>query len=62
MSDCKHCGRRIADGNPEQGWVHDVGPGSVIGRCRPDESGLPYGYNAEPEGEPCRYPCLGARS
>lgn len=58
---CKHCGRAIADGDERRGWVHALDhPGSVLGRCNPDESGLPYGYDAEPEGQPCRNPCLGS--
>lgn len=28
-------------------------------RCDPDESGLPYGYNAAPASEPCSPPCIG---
>lgn len=59
---CKHCGRAIAGGDRKRGWVHDLGKGSVLGRCNPDESGLPYGYNAEPVGEPCMYPCAGSSS
>lgn len=30
-------------------------------RCDPDESGLSYGYNAAPTGEPCSTPCIGTR-
>lgn len=61
LGNCKHCGRAIADGDERRGWVHDHGNGSVLGRCNPEESGLPYGYNAEPVGQPCQNPCLGSR-
>lgn len=57
---CKHCGRAISDGDETRGWVHQF-DGAVLGRCNPTESGLPYGYNAEPVGQPCIYPCLGCR-
>ena len=59
---CKHCGRAIADGDSRRGWIHRDDRGyNSLGRCNPDESGLPYGYNAEPEGVPCGSPCLGSR-
>ncbi len=61
MSECKHCGRTIHTGSPDRGYVHrgDWG-GASKSRCDPDESGLPYGYNAAPVGEPCQWPCIGA--
>ncbi len=58
---CKHCGRQIAAGNERLGWVHALDSGYTgKSRCDPDESGLPYGYNAEPVGNPCQRPCLGS--
>lgn len=47
---CKHCGE------PIEGRIH---PGTNLMRCLPT-SDRPYGYNAEPEGTDCVYPCLGA--
>lgn len=47
---CKHCGE------PIEGRIH---PGTNLMRCKPT-SDRPYGYNAEPEGTDCVYPCLGA--
>lgn len=59
---CKHCGRTIHDGNPTRGYVHRGNGGHTSkSRCDPDESGLPYGYNAEPIGQPCGNPCIGTR-
>ena len=60
---CKHCRQRIMSTGPLSGrfWVHvttDGFPG--LSRCNPKTSGLSYGYNADPEGEPCQPPCLGA--
>ncbi len=44
------------------GYVHRLDSGHIgKSRCDPDESGLPYGYNAEPIGQPCGLPCLGER-
>lgn len=51
---CKHCGR------PINGTVHTEGGQAGLQRCDPADSGLPYGYNAAPVGEPCRSPCIGA--
>lgn len=56
---CKHCGRTIVTNRPRAGWVHADGKQRSLGSCHSDDSGLPYGYNAEPEGEPCSTPCLG---
>lgn len=56
---CKHCGRTIATTVPRNGWVHADGVNRHLGRCYGEDRGLPYGYNAEPEGEPCSTPCLG---
>lgn len=65
MSDlgpCKHCGRTIGDGDERRGWVHRGDNGYTgLSRCDPGESGLPYGYNAEPIGQPCQTPCIGMR-
>lgn len=46
---CKHCGEEIA----EDGRKHAHG----LGSCQTDEK--PYGYNAEPIGQPCSPPCRG---
>jgi hypothetical protein len=55
---CKHCGRTItaADG---RSWVHADGVQRWLGRCATNDSGLAYGYNADPAGEPCSFACLG---
>ena len=46
-STCRHCGRTITNsGGPN--WAHIIGPGSLLIRCEPSESGKPYGLNAEP--------------
>jgi hypothetical protein len=57
---CKHCGRAIHAGSPERGYIHRSDGYASKSRCDPDESGLPYGYNAEPVGQPCKSPCVGA--
>ncbi|WP_277212337.1 hypothetical protein [Isoptericola croceus] len=59
MSICKHCGRTIATTGYWAGWVHAEGAQHRLGRCHTDDSGLPYGYNAEPAGEPCTFSCFG---
>ena len=51
---CKHCGRLIEGGH------HIEGQQRLLMRCWPADSNLPYGYNAEPEGEPCTEICLGS--
>ncbi len=51
---CKHCGR------PIEGTLHLEGAYRGKQRCDPADSALPYGYNADPDGAPCQYPCLGA--
>lgn len=56
---CKHCGRAIATTRPEAGWSHVDGGQRGMNRCHGDDSGLPYGYDAGPEGEPCGIGCLG---
>lgn len=59
---CKHCGRTIVQPpGQSHGWLHVSDEGYTgKGRCNPEESGLRYGYNGAPEGQPCEYPCLGA--
>lgn len=58
---CKHCGRMINDGDQRRGWVHRTNSGhNGKSRCDPDESGLPYGRNAEPIGFRCQSPCIEA--
>lgn len=51
---CKHCGRLIEGGH------HIEGQQRLLMRCWPADSNLPYGYNAEPVGEPCTEICLGS--
>ena len=51
---CKHCGR------PIEGLIHLEGLYRGKMRCDPSDSGLQYGYNAEPIGVQCKSPCLGA--
>lgn len=50
---CKHCNR------PMLGRLHTAGDYCGKMRCDPDDSGRPYGYNAEPLGQPCGALCLG---
>lgn len=50
---CKHCGEQI------QGSIHITGRNQELQRCNPKDSGLEYGYNAEPVGSVCKRPCLG---
>ena len=53
---CKHCGQGISKGD----WpVHLTGGHKGKHRCDPGDSGLMYGYEAEPIGSPCKYPCVG---
>jgi len=55
---CKHCGCAI-EWNPLIRYGHHV-EGSYRGKSRcGEESGLEYGYHAEPVGQPCVEPCLG---
>lgn len=54
---CKHCGQPISD-DPYP--VHLRGLYRGKSRCDPEDSGLPYGYNADPEGATCSSLCLGA--
>lgn len=56
---CKHCGRELTSGEHP---VHAEGDYRGKNRCCPGDSGLPYGYEAVPEGTECSYPCLGASS
>jgi hypothetical protein len=54
---CKHCGHPITgDAYP----VHAGGNNRGKQRCDPTDSGLIYGYNADPEGAPCNEICLGS--
>lgn len=54
MANCKHCGEGIEDQGT--GHVHTTGEYQVgMNRCAVN----PYGYNAEPEGEPCGFTCRG---
>jgi hypothetical protein len=58
-STCKHCGRTIVTTRPRAGWVHADGKQNHLQRCHSDDSGLPYGYNADPADESCSMSCLG---
>lgn len=54
---CTHCHREISGDK----WpVHAEGGYRGKHRCSPEDSGLPYGYEAHTEGTACEYPCLGA--
>lgn len=43
---CRHCGRPVEWLGVM--WGHVYGPDSFVNRCRPEESGQPYGLEAEP--------------
>lgn len=59
MSKCKHCGQPICDDT----WpVHLEGNHRGKSRCDPEDSDLPYGYNAGRTSEPCTSPCIGAKN
>lgn len=51
---CKHCDRPLAENG-----THAEGRQRGKNRCDSDDSGLPYGYDAAPVGEPCSHACLG---
>jgi hypothetical protein len=55
---CRHCGRAIGTVAPNS-WIHVDGGQRWLQRCHSDDSGLPYGYNAGPDDEPCTIACLG---
>lgn len=46
MNYCKHCGLRIEWLGVM--WGHVLGPWAWINRCNPEDSGQPYGLEAEP--------------
>ncbi|QIN94378.1 hypothetical protein SEA_ABBA_49 [Arthrobacter phage Abba] len=47
---CRHCGRVIVPtGADLPGYTHELGKGSYLTRCKPEESGKPYGLVAEPK-------------
>lgn len=52
---CKHCGRGItnvgSDGKVYNSWKHTEGPQNHLIRCWPEDTGQPYGLNAEPKEE-----------
>ena len=62
LGPCKHC-RRTVVGEAGAGYYsHQLDSGHTgKSRCDPDKSGLDYGYNAAPIGEPCQEPCSGVR-
>ena len=47
---CKHCGKLLTEPHYQ---THAEGNYRGNMRCDPEDSGLPYGYNAAPEGVPC---------
>jgi hypothetical protein len=54
---CKHCGMRISsDTYP----VHREGGSRGKQRCDPKDSGLRYGFNADPIGAECNAICVGS--
>lgn len=57
---CKHCDVPVQV--HDNGYVVHLGPGGYTAkvRCDPDLTGLVYGYNADPIGQPCNSMCLGA--
>lgn len=55
---CKHCGRRV-EVTGEYGR-HTDGDNRGKGRCDPEDSGLPYGYNAETKDMECSPICRGS--
>lgn len=59
MKVCKHCGETIQSPNGLS-FIHASGGYKGKHRCDPFDSGAPYGYNAEPDGEECSTHCLGA--
>lgn len=62
LGPCKHCGRTVLGIAGAGYYTHQLDSGhSGKSRCDPDESGLSYGYNAAPRGEPCSEPCMGVR-
>lgn len=57
---CKHCGQNIVS-NDGANWSHTTRSGHIgKQRCDPEQSGLPYGYNADPVGTDCTPICLGS--
>ena len=58
QSICKHCNRLIIGGSGS--WVHDSGLYKGKHRCATEDSGLKYGYEAEPLDMPCTISCLGS--
>lgn len=55
---CKHCGKELTSPHYQ---THAEGNHRGKMRCDPDDSGLPYGYDAAPEGVPCDQICLGSK-
>lgn len=53
---CRHCQRPLLA--PEY-TLHAEGRYRGKHRCDPEDSRLPYGYNAHPPGQPCDPTCLG---
>lgn len=58
---CKHCGRAIGALVETAGYVHLDGGQRGLHRCNPNDTGLPYGYDADPVDAPCTLGCLGAK-
>lgn len=55
---CKHCGRTIGSPRHNSGWIHTDGIQRGLNRCHTEDSGLPYGRDAEPVGQPCNAGCI----
>ena len=59
---CKHCGQPLTEIRYALGldYVHAEGRQRGLHRCDTEDSGLMYGYNAEPVGQPCGTTCVGS--
>lgn len=59
---CKHCNQPLDIPEGKLRGVHAAGRQRGMWRCDTADSGLPYGYNADPIGQPCGGACMGAES
>lgn len=57
---CKHCGQPLDVPPGQRRGLHAAGRQQGRWRCDEADSGLPYGYSADPVGQPCGGSCLGA--
>ena len=53
---CKHCGKLLTEPHYQ---THAEGNYRGKMRCDPEDSCLPYGYTAAPDGVPCDLICIG---